>query len=796
MLVIVLAFNVIGCTTKENGSTAVGNPVPSTFSPTGTIQGNLVDVVTQQPIVGAIVDIGAGQATTSSTGEFVIYNVPATTDSLNNTVNGTYNVTIDLRNVTSPVLMSSPTATYKYPNFSYSTVSVSYTSLDDTSANNPGGGSGSNHDTPVSGLVAPLPLAVGKLASNIVGVVTYSNTSPINALQSVGAGWTVELVSTGSNNAGTPSGTGTAGTGNTGNVVAVTLTGANGDFTFNNIESMQAFAIRAWDPTNTFYGTKNVTSVADGQTLTLVPQTSTNNTVLNQTVLVNTIDNIAPFISTVSPEVGSDITPTGGVNVIYTFSEPIRQGAYALCLTNSGVAGSCLYKDIAVNFMGAKAGNIAYALSWNAAATQLTVNIPTLASSSTYSVDLTGALGVGKLTDDSFNNTSAADPKRIVTFSTNGGPIADAPINLVITNSASLDFNSQVVFDWLPASGARAYHVYRMPIQMWSGATETLPIRLIGTVSDSAFTDNFTDDVAGNKALSHDIPANNIFAGISFDEKINIQLKYVYTVVSLNTDSLEGPASASVTAVDVMGANLTNGAAIFADITDGDNTLTVYFNEPLDEASAEIAANYTLAAGSIATSPTISSATYNGWNAGTNTSSVTLTLSANVSPANIMRSYISAGADGVLNSTPVAGDTVLNGKCIAPAAGAALKTTVAAGDDVIINTGPAALIGVWAGVNGVCDTAAAVGDTQVVAVAATPAVANQIAILAATVTAGALNFAGTDFTLQSIRAGDDVIVNQALVTVGAGVKDYAGNTLNLNRTAGAVSSLMTNLTLQ
>jgi hypothetical protein len=821
MLVIILAFNIIGCT-KEDGSSSVTNPSPSTYAPTGTIQGNLVDAVTQQPIVGAIVDVGVGQATTSSTGEFVIYNVPATTDSLNSTVSGAYQVTVDLRNVTSPVLMSSSTATYKYPAFSYSTVSVTYTTLNSatsstiastetstSSATSTDGGNG--QVTPVSGLVAPLPLTVGKLASNIVGVVAYSNMSTTNALQPVAAGWTVQLVSIGSNNAATPDASGTAGTGNTGNVVATTTTGANGNFTFNNIESMQTFKIEAWDPTNTFYGTENVTSVADGQTLTLVPQTTMNSTVLNQAVLVNSIDNVAPFIIAVTPAVGSDINPVGGMNVIYTFSEPIEQGPYALCLTNSGLAGSCLYQDINVTFNGAKAGNIEYALSWNAADTQLTVNIPTLAPSSKYTVDMTNALGVGKLTDISSNSTSSTDPKRIVTFTTNGGVTAAVPVNLEITNSASIDYNSSVTLAWLPASGAVSYNIYRMPVQIWSGATQTLTARLIGNTAITTFTDNFADAGGVLGALSHDLPASNILAGITFDELINIQLQYVYNVVGVNTDHVQGPTSASVTATDVIGADLVDpgAATTFGDLTDGNNTITVYFDEPLDEVSAQTASNYTIAPGSITTNPTISLATYNGWNAGTNRSSVTLTLSAAMNPANIVRSYISTGADGICQTTAAALDAQRipvgsGGLCIAPGnANGTLNTPAATGDDVRIaaavsNQPP---IGIYAGANNTCDTAVTAPDIQVVAVAAHPA-ANQPCVSAASYTAvgNALNINSavqSDFTLQTVpfAGSDDAVVNQVLVTVGAGVKDYAGNALNLGRTVNAFSHLNTNLTI-
>jgi hypothetical protein len=177
-----LSLGLTGCDDDKGVSNAVGVPNPNALMPTGTIQGTLVDAVTNEPIVGAVVDIGIAKATTSETGQFVISNVPATTTALAPAGGaggaGAYDVTIDLRQV------KAAASGAKYPDFSYSSAAVSYTTLAD------GTGASSNHATPVTGLVAPISLTVGKLAAGIKGVVAKTST-----FKAAGAGYTVKLVS-------------------------------------------------------------------------------------------------------------------------------------------------------------------------------------------------------------------------------------------------------------------------------------------------------------------------------------------------------------------------------------------------------------------------------------------------------------------------------------------------------------------------------------------------------------------------------------------------------------------------
>src|SRR3990172_8911846 len=168
-------FTMAGC--SKDTAESITNPGSATFKPKGTIQGVVVDAVSREPIVGARVSVGVGEATTDEMGQYVIKDVPATTDALNGTVGDVYDVSVDLRNATKPINMK--TATEKYPEFSYRTVSVSYTSLNDTECpdstdygdSDADCGNSTNHDTRVDGLVANLRIEIGRLACNIKGTV-------------------------------------------------------------------------------------------------------------------------------------------------------------------------------------------------------------------------------------------------------------------------------------------------------------------------------------------------------------------------------------------------------------------------------------------------------------------------------------------------------------------------------------------------------------------------------------------------------------------------------------------------
>ena len=561
-----LSFGLSGCQGPKGDTGAIG-----AAQPTGTIQGSLRDSVTQQPIAGALVDIGVATATTNAQGEFVIANVVVPVDANNNVNAASFPVNINLRSVSSPVNMASATATPRYPDFFYQTIPVTFTQLYTATGT----------ATPVTGLVATVDFLVGKLAANITGVVADSVTR-----QPVAAGYTVKLVSLGSANSATTTG----GTGAAENIVGSTTTDASGGFTFANIESLRNFRIDAWNAAQTFRGTANVTSPADGETRTLSIQG-------NDAVFVASTDVLAPTIISVTPEQNADIAPAA-TNVVFTFSEPILQTADT---STSPSVPTGLYNTVAVNFNGAKASNIARSLSWNATSTQLTVNIPALAASSRYSVSLAGT---GTALRDANNNAVtniATAGKGVLSFTTNGSTTPAAPAAVTVTNSASLNYNSPtVLLNWLPVSGAKAYNVYRA--QNFAGASGQLQLVQPVAGQPSTLTSNFSDAVPNSPTVPF----------VSSQSK----LTYTYVVRSVSTDNVESADSIPVTVQDNVVPTATIPAGLAA-------TYTITFIEPVDEATATTLANYVLTQGVAASVPVISNAVLNA-----NLTTVTLTLSA------------------------------------------------------------------------------------------------------------------------------------------------------------------------
>ncbi len=559
MVILGLAISLSGCFEVKSDP-----PLPL---PTGTIQGRVVDSMTQQPIVGASIDIGAMVAITNADGLYTISNVVIPFDSSNKIISATYKVTLDMSKVTSPVNMTSAAASPRYPSYFYDYVSILF-SAESSSANS----------TPVTYLKENVDYKMGKLAANLTGVVADKVT-----LQAVPAGYTVNLVSLGS----------TAGPGGAGvseSVVGSTVTNSNGGFSFANIESLRNFRIDAWNTDQTIRGLVNVTAPADGETKTL-------SIAANNTIFVESTDTIAPIIVSVTPEMDSDIAPVS-TNIIYTFSKPILQTANT---STSPSVSTGLYNKVDVNFRGAKASNIVHSLSWNAAFTQLTINIPSLAASSKYTVDLTPANSLladasGKLLDNTFD-------KRVLSFTTNGSLNPVAPSTITVVNSASLDYNSPtVLLNWLPVSGAKSYNVYRA--QNYPSAAGQL--QLMGS-KPSTLTSDYSDT----------LPAEHFVSGQN-------KLTYTYVVTSVSADNVESAVSPEVIAQDTFVPTATIPTALAS-------TLTITFSEPMDEESANTLAHYILNQGSAGSVPTILSAVLN---AGLTT--VTLTLNASTTVGNVL----------------------------------------------------------------------------------------------------------------------------------------------------------------
>jgi len=409
----------LGC--GGHNSNSVTNPNTSTFTPTGTVNGVLVDSVTAQPIAGATIAIMTQTTVTGPQGQFTLTNVPA-----NGTAVGiltgdpgggtSYPVVIDLTKYNAGLAAGA----VKYPNYVYAAVDVTYSSLGDAQP-----GSSTNHATPVDGFVANMVPTVGKLDANIQILVVDGHT----LAPAVGA--TVTLLSaTNGLNLNT---TINSSVGVVPNQIMSGPTDATGKVTFSNMQANESFTANATSADNNYTGTMDVVTMGDNTTKTYVTAAKLPANPEGTCLQLFALSQQSPFILSVTPASLSDIAP-GATAVTYTFSEPIAKTAYSLATAPSTSVAGGLWGDVSVTYNGPKASNMGYSLSWSTDMTKLSVNFPTVAASR-YTVDISTAL---LSLQDAFNNFGVDDLNlAVVAFTTNGGLTPQAATIVQDTNPAT-----------------------------------------------------------------------------------------------------------------------------------------------------------------------------------------------------------------------------------------------------------------------------------------------------------------------------------------------------------------------
>jgi hypothetical protein len=758
VLAITLIFSFMGCSKDESTNNSSANPNVAPLSPTGTIQGRLVDRVTLQPIVGAVVDIGVSSGATNVDGVFTIWNVPATCDAMNEYCTGDYLITIDMQNVTSPVNVNDPAAMFKYPKFAYESVEVTFSSLDDTSGNNPGGGSGTNHDTPVIGLVSTVNMSVGKLSATITGAV--AGCPGPSFFQNVGPGYTVQLISNGY--------TDNSASGASQNVVQSTVTGTNGEFTFSKVEALGSFMICAKDANNTFYGCADgdpsttpdyvtgedvepVSAPTDSQIKTLTIQSSS-------AVHVCSTDIHGPAVTAISPALGSDIAP-GSTNVVFTFSEPVKQTA--LTTTGAGMPGNLL-DQIEVMYAGNKADAVAHTLAWNATFDQLTVTLTTAPSGLFYirlmdidgmftdAADNGAAMGMCPDDDDvpsAFGITADGGSTDCTAyFTTSGATTAAAPTSVVVLNLNTMDAKVNAPhLDWLPTVGSKSYNIYAQAFQ-WPGYPVPATGAMTGTgaqASAAIFVTN-TNNTEWTPGIGNEI---------DLIEGDNIPLAATFTVFGVNADGVESATGASANISDKIAPQLN---AITIPTGTVGNAVQLGFNEDMSEVAAELATNYTFSIQPGFAAPAITGVQY--------------ASRVEVLTVDSLHWSVVAGSD-VCTATLAADDTraMINNvaTCAQNGTGPAL-VLADCGTGGALCAGAGATGGCCADANGVCRAVLTAGQLAGGNIQATPA--NVIPIC---VTEGA------DHILQSTPGGTNFILSAiAGIRATSGVTDVAGNAIN------------------
>ena len=626
-LLLLLAF---GCSHDTNNS-SVTNPNPNTVYPKGYIQGIVKDACTQAPIAGAVVDIGIAQATTNSNGQYIMRDIPATSYidqteidgdlnigrrtvggidvDIDSGYRGSYSATINMTNA-----RIGGVKVTNYASYYYDEVEVAFASMEPSS----GVISADNADvTPVLGLAnGDYDFNLGQLTAGITGYAVDANT-----LQPVPAGYTVYLFSHYRGNASNST------TGISGNKVAQTTTDATGKFVFTKLEAKQRFGIFVVDTaidTAKFMGFKDVETDCNGSVLYFGIQDG-------NAVRVSSTDNVCPFALSIKADGHANYADIAkaeiedGVNVVFTFSEPILPTELntnrGLLATTFSVFGAdpeaSLYYDIAVNYEGYKSSNIHHTLAWNADMTQLTVNIPAeaLQPASVYSVKiinnrnlmdysghaLTNSVGKWSDNDHEYSYYQCAEFTEGavgITFTTYGARPAGAITDLRFTNAdnqddTQLDYNDGAWLDWTADDGAKSYNIYCRMIQ-WN-TTTAVPCGTDEYTGQYHPYYLYTNTVwTGLDETNFQGPGSNWPDGtptwFEYVENLAIKLSYECYVVGVDADGIEGPESNHIILEDTDRPHITsvsaapNGSLVAGAQIGG---IEVCFSEPMNEYTVE-----------------------------------------------------------------------------------------------------------------------------------------------------------------------------------------------------------------
>ncbi len=535
LLVLLVGITLAGCndtTTNVPGTTTSDGSQP--FEPTGTITGKIVDRCTGTPIRGAVISVAHNgtvyNAESDTSGSFSFDKMPATmyqTTGGHQVVTGEYSLTASLVKYNQARSDSSQ----RYRDYYYSRVNITFTSL-------AGGDS-----IPVNGLVGSTEIQVAQLNTTVSGTVVDQNLQPV-------AGASVVLmVDT--------------------LMVQKTVSATDGTFTFRHVDNGAGIFIQAISADGSLSGQLgslpypyplqcNVLSYR------LDPQ------VPEEQIMLRPRDDVPPVVIGLTPANNTDV-PTSGLQIVYTFSEPIQQTPY----TAPGPGSPNITQDIVLLYNGMKAmkTDVPLTLQWNSTFTQLTITPQGLVGSALYTLDARKALAnladpAGNLLVD--NPAIIGDLKEALNFSTNGAspaPAAPTVVRRMIPGLfAPLNYSGgKLGLTWNLDPNARSYNIYR---QVGSGPFELL------------------DSNIQSVQYSTSVPA--LYTGALPNPFGPLTVSYEVTGVS--KDLVEGAASAPLTVEDDVAPQW---AAIQIDSTSNaakaNNVyyMTLSFSEPMATASIE-----------------------------------------------------------------------------------------------------------------------------------------------------------------------------------------------------------------
>ena len=538
VIILGVFISIVGCVEESTAPIISPNHGVQTILPKGTISGKIYDRCTGIPIDSAKISVGfeGGIFNTISdvSGSFSFANVPAGSYKVidgRSVPTGTYLLTISLVEYNK----RQTETTKRYRDHYYYPVTITFTSLV------PGDSLG------VSGLVGAVTCSLATLSATIKGTVVDQNLQPVaNAAVTI-----IDHI--------------------TGIVITQTSTAADGSFIILNIESGISFEVHA----------KSADGGFEGMVLKSIPcnlpSDSLRTQVTLEQIMLTPVDDVAPFVTGITPENGNDV-PAAGLHVVYKFSEPIKQTAYTR--VDLGVGHGTIVDDITISSNGLKksASAMPSTLTWNSTFTQLTLTPSGLVGSAEYSVDAAAAFG--KLKDQAnnalVNNALLIGDFEVLNFSTAGNTtitvVPELARRYVQTLYEPLDYLGGLVgLEWKSVPNARSYNIYR---SVKNGSFEL--------VRSNVFK---LQDTVTSGALVNPQGATDPL------ETLTIQ----YCVRAVSADLVEGPASNSITVTDAVSPILTNTSVVAGTGSGAFNWLyTLQFSEPLTVSSAQTIANYSI----------------------------------------------------------------------------------------------------------------------------------------------------------------------------------------------------------
>ncbi len=606
LVCIVILSLFFGCKKDDDTTTITSssNNSLSMFKPRGTISGLVRDRITNQPVEGAVVSVGfegdVKTTTSNVAGAYSFADVPAGQYQIINgtsVLTGTYTLTVSLVNYNK----SQTDESKKYRDFYYTTVTIKFTSL------TPG------DSFAVNNLVGSTVLSISHLNTSLSGRVVDVNAQPVaNATVMLFDATVFPQI-----------------------ILEQTKTSANGSYQFSKIDNGLTVNVKAQSSDGSLEGAIPA--------LFALPANANSDSLRTQvnveSIILTPVDNVSPFVISVSPENQSDVSPAS-LKVVYKFSEPIKQTAYTR--TDLPAGHSTIVDDIIISYNGFKktAGNLGFSVQWDTTYTQLTITPQGILGSSKYTVNMTTAFNSGKITDAAglvlVNNANITGDFEALQFTTNGGttvPAAPTVTRRIVAGLfGDLDYTGGTVgLQWSVNADARSYNIYR---SINGGTFDLLQKDFFGT-QFSTNTGSLVNPSGANNPLS----------------AINVR----YLVRAVSKDLVESPESNIITVTDAVKPKLVN-ATVAAGAGTNNWIYTVRFSEPLAIAAAENVGNYSFSNGS-GVFYTVNKANYLGLSVGAYV--VQLEVSSSAAP---VAGYILLAGNGVTDLAGLGVDATSNSK--------------------------------------------------------------------------------------------------------------------------------------